>query len=180
MSSEPNTTTTTEIEDVFVRVLRDAVYSGRDRVLVEPVDGPRPNAAYATVQLVSGQSLEHIAKTVTREQDGKLIEEVHGTSWCRAIIQFFGGDAFKTAIRARNALLAQDRLFDILKATGFGTFGEVAAIPVAFQARIEARARFHVDFYANLAERFEAKAIEKVTGDIHLDSRSVPFHVEKE
>lgn len=179
MESELNTTTTGEIEDVFARVLRDAIYRGRDLVLIEPYNGPRPDEAHATIHLVCGQSQEHIARTVTRQKDGKLIEEIHGTSWCRMIIQFFGGDAFKTAVRARNALLAQDRLFDVLKTIGFGTFGEASAIPTAFQAKTEGRARFHVDFYANLSDRFEANEIEEVGGNILADGRPVPFHVER-
>lgn len=176
MSIKDSATTTTEIEDVFASVLRDTVYGGKDLVLIEPYDGPRPREAYATIHLVSAQGHDH---EITEEEPvgfGSIEEVIGGESWCRVIVQFFGGDAFKTAIAARNRMKSSNRLFDLLRHFGMGTIGEAQDFSGPHWGKYENRARFTVDFYALLAGEDVVASVRQVQGSINSE---VPFNVRR-
>lgn len=170
-------TNTKAIEDAFAGIVRGTGYNGADMVLIEPYNGPRPLQAYATVHLVTVESQDHAIKQYETRPDGSFAEVVKATSWCRVILQFFGGDAMAKAVKVRTALFSQARLWDLFPTMGMGGIGEIQDISGSYQAKVEQRARFTVDFYADLSAEYDALYIAKVKGDIAVDGGDVPFGV---
>lgn len=171
-------TSITEIEDIFAGVVRKTGYGGKDLVLIETYDGPRPQEAYATVTVLSGQAQDHESKTYFVDEDGQYKERLQATNWVRVLLQFFGGNAMATANKVKTALFAQDRLFDLMRIAGIGDIGEVQKIDIPFRGRIESRARFTVDFYALLSEEYDANYVAKVVGTISAEGGAIPFKAE--
>ena len=177
MPLDPNAITPEEVEDVFARVLRENVYGGRDLALIEPYNGPRPQSAYATVHLIVAEPERNEVYEFEDRPEG-FTETMRGTSWCQVRLQFFGESAFATAIKAKNVLNSNNRLFDLIRATGYGSIGEVKENSFPYQGRIEDRAYFNVDFYANFAAEFLSNYIRRVKGTIKRDDKdNVPYKV---
>lgn len=162
---ESNAITPEEVNDVFARVLRENIYDGEDLALIEPYNGPRPRSAYTTVYLIIAEPEEKEVYEFEDRPEG-FTETMRGTSWCRVRLQFFGEGAFATAIRAKNVLNSNNRLFDLIRATGYGSIGTVQDNSYPYQGRTEERAFFNVDFYANFAAEFLSNYIRRVKGSI--------------
>lgn len=177
MPIDPNAITPSEVEDVFARILRESIFDGQDLALIEPYNGPRPQVAYATVLLIVAEpELNEVYRFEDRPEG--FTETLRGTCWCRVRLQFYGEGAFATAIRAKNVLNSNNRLFDLIRAAGYGGVGGVQSIPQPHQGRIEERAYLNVDFYANFAAEFLSNYIRRVEGNINRDGENkVPYRV---
>ncbi len=166
-----------ELEAIFAALVAKTGFNNEDLALIEPYNGPRPDQAYATIRLASCQSLDHPAATYEQEENGEYKQRFKGTSWCRIEIRFFGDNAFAKAVVVREAFFAQERLFDLLPKVGLGEVGEVEDCSEVYQGQTERRARFHVDFYANLASERDALSISRVKANLQADSGTAPLEV---
>lgn len=82
-------TTAAEIERRIACCLRDNLYGGKEKVVIEPFNGPRPAAPYASVHLSNIRAMEHDEYAfMTDEEDGQYIEVLAGEKYIRFRLQF--------------------------------------------------------------------------------------------
>lgn len=171
-----NATDVKSIEKALVRVLRDNLYGGKELVLIEPFNGPRPKVSYASVMMVSCRSELHEVYDYEERDGDELWEGVKGERYCRLRIQFFNTGSRQKAVDCQNLLHSTNRNFDMAPITGFGEVGEFQDITAEYLGKLEERTTLTVELYANMSAEYLSNSIEVVKGDIvHDGGRPQPY-----
>lgn len=169
MPLDPNATDEAQIEDALVRILRENLYEGREQVVIEPFNGPRPTGSYAAVHFIYAEPYQGEVFDYEEKEDGDYYESLRGERYCRVRLTFFNTGAMQKAIDCQNLLRSTNRLFDMAPITGFGAIGEAIDVSGLFRAKTEERAVFTVEVYANMSAEYKSNSIGRVYGNINRD-----------
>lgn len=174
-------TTLADIEKRFAVCLRDNLFDGREQVVIEPFNGPRPKGCYASVQVASVNTQQHEVRDYVLDDveaddidagmmEPAFLEVVKGEKYIRLRLQFFNSGARQKAVDAQNLLKSSNRNFDIMPVSGISHVGDVNDITTEYMGKIEERAYIDVEIYALLSAEYEVTNIERAGGDIISDA----------
>lgn len=154
----------------MVRILRDDLFGGEEKVLIEPYNGPRPKGRYASLLMKSVEPDQHeVYRFTEKRSDGRYIETVRGTKYCFIRIQFYNSGARQLAVDCQNLLRSHNRNFDLAPITGFGMVGEYTDISTEYMGRVEERVTMDVEVYALMSAEYDVGEIQFVKGLIVRD-----------
>lgn len=180
MPLDRNSTNVKEVEKALVRVLRDNLYGGKELVVIEPFNGPRPKDPYASVMMVACRAEQHEEYEYETKDDDEFWEAVKGERYCKLRIQFFNTGSRQKAVDCQNLLRSTNRLFDMAPITGFGEIGEFQGGTREMLGKQEEWTYLDVELYANMSAEYLSNSIETVIGDIARDGKEPLPYVVKE
>lgn len=178
---DPNAATVDDIKKAFMRLIRDNMFEKKELVLIEPVNGPRPDVLHATVHFIAARPLQNeVYDYEWDEPTDEYTEFLRGERYCKVRVTFFGRGAEQKAVDCQNLLRSNIALFGIAPITGFGSVGEVQDVTTGYTAMQEERATFIVELYANLSAKFAAQYIDAIEGDIVHEGVPYPYEVNRD
>lgn len=162
---DSNATTIKGVGNALLRLIRDNIFGGLELALLEPLDGPRPDAPHCTIAFVQARPHQRPIRRYEQRDDG-LYEIIRGTRYCRYRITFFGDDAYQKAIDCQNRIMsALGAEFMLAPIAGFGQLHEVREATAEYLGRQEERAFFDIDLYAKFSAEYPWHPIGRVVGE---------------
>lgn len=156
------TTTFNEVRDTVLQLCIDI--TGREVVLANAGEGPKPSVPYVEVYVTLAKSPNF--QTNTLSEDG-LTETIRAVSVLEARLDFYGGDAMQDASKLLRSLKSAQRERDLLLVCGHANTQDLRDLTFLETGSRKQRAQVVISLSCNLADSFDADFANRVSIDLY-------------